>query len=230
MKSSMIVAVVAAVTVLSVSVGFGAFNKEIPDNGKHFNLNIIGVPKNKTADMDGTQGNTIFVPLNKNGEVAHCVINVQRNIANPNKFEVIDRNATDEDGATILVPFENEGDLSYNVYAISLGKPGDVGVYIEASATFVNDTTADLLMTNFTLKRDRGKPTVQNISNIFRASGWIDENDNDTQDAGDTTFNNVWVFNIPTLLSYWWDYYNTDLRHMQVRFYETTSGEWGTVE
>jgi hypothetical protein len=102
-------------------------------------------------------------------------------------------------------------------------------VYVEATAEWADDTTAELLMTEFSLKRETGKPTVLNISNIFRASGWIDLNGNDAQDPTDTTFTNVWVFNIPTLLEYWWDYHNQGLRHMQVRFYQTESGAWTNV-
>ncbi len=231
MKNKMILGGLAVVMVLTLGVTFAAFNKDVPDNGRHFNVEFIGVPKDKKVDMDGTQGNTIFVPLGTDGNVlSTCKIYVQRNTANPDKFEISDRNACDSDGATILVPFENYGDLSYNVYAIALGKPGDIGVYVEATATFTDDTTANLLMTSFTLKRDKGKPNVTNISPIFRASGWIDQNNNDTFDpAVDTTFTNVWVFNVPTLLSYWWDYTANDLRHMQVRFYETTSGSWTNV-
>jgi hypothetical protein len=230
MKRTILLGVVAAVMILSVGVGFAAFNKDIPDNGKHFTVNFIGVPKDKKVDMDNTQGSTIFVPLGKDGNVlTTCKIYVARNTAHPTQFEIVDRNACDADGAKILVPFENYGDLSFNVYAIALGKPGDIGVYVEATAEFTEDTTADLLMTSFELKRDAGKPNVLNISNIFRATGWIDLDGNDIQDPTDTTFTNVWVFNIPTLLSYWWDYTANDLRHMQVRFYETTSGSWTNV-
>src|SRR5256885_6126432 len=32
-------------------------------SGSHYNLNIIGVPKNKTADMTGNDGHRIFVSL-----------------------------------------------------------------------------------------------------------------------------------------------------------------------
>ena len=33
-------------------------------SGSHFNLNIIGVPKDKTADMNNNDGHRIFVQLN----------------------------------------------------------------------------------------------------------------------------------------------------------------------
>src|SRR6266851_7412742 len=33
-------------------------------SGSHYNLNIIGVPKDKTADMNNNDGHRIFVQLN----------------------------------------------------------------------------------------------------------------------------------------------------------------------
>jgi hypothetical protein len=231
MKRAILLGVVAAVMILSVGVGYAAFHKQIDDNGKHFNVNIIGVPNGKTADMDNTNGDTIFVPLDKSGLVAKtCKIYMAANVDDPDRFQIVDRNACDADGAKILVPFEYYGTLSYNVYAISLGKPSEFGVSIEATATFQTNTTADLLMDSVQIEaRQAGKPKVTEISDIFRATGWIDEAGGTAgvYDPGiDIAFNNVWVFNIPTLLEYYWDYTTTDLRHMQLRFYETTSGSW----
>jgi hypothetical protein len=40
-----------------------AFADNGAPGGSHYNLNIIGVPHDKTADMTGTQGHTIFVAL-----------------------------------------------------------------------------------------------------------------------------------------------------------------------
>src|SRR5438445_10399461 len=42
---------------LSIQTGNGA------PSGAHYNLNIIGVPRDKTADMTGDNGHRIFVPL-----------------------------------------------------------------------------------------------------------------------------------------------------------------------
>jgi hypothetical protein len=42
-------------------------------------------------------------------------------------------------------------------------------------------------------------------------------------------FKNVWIFNVPQLVSYFWDYANTDLKLMQVRFYPTVGG-CGTIQ
>src|SRR5262249_31667082 len=81
-----------------------------------------------------------------------------------------------------------------------------------------------LALSSFTVTRDTGKPKRTNISDIFRASGCIDLNASGSCDSGDLQFKNVWIFNIPQLVSYFWDYTNTDLRLMQVRFYPVAGG------
>lgn len=213
---------------LGASPVFAGIGNEIPDKGQHYNLNIIGVPHGKKADMTGSNRHTIFVPLGKNGDIKSCKISVIRNVASPDQFQVLDGNATDGE-AVIAVPFEDYGTLSYNVYATALGKPGgqaDVG----ATVTFEEGTYGDLLMGSFKLKRGRGKPKPVDISDIFRADGWIDVDASGDFDATiDISFNDVWVFNVPTLLDYFWDYGNQGLKLMQVRFYPTTSGSWTNV-
>jgi hypothetical protein len=220
---AVVIAVALMLSLVPVSVAVAGIGSEIEDNGKHYNLNIIGVPKNKTAPMDDSNRHTIFVPVDSRGSVSRQVtIEFMRNPDDPTQFRVKDGNACDDDYALIYVPYETMGDLSYNVYAIALGKPGGNAASVVASVTFAGDTTGTLDMGSFTLKRDKKNPTVLDISNIFRASGTIVYGDGDTQ-----TFNNVWVFNIPDLLQYLWDYDANGLRHMQVRFYETTSGTYG---
>jgi len=226
-------AVVLALTlcVTPVFAGIGKQIKDEGDNGPHYNLNIIGVPHDKTVpDMTGSNRHTIFVRLGEDGTPEHVTINVVRNYANPDKFQVTDGNATDDGEATIAVPFEDYGTLSYNVYATALGKFGGKAKVI-ASVTFDTNTDADLLMGEFELKREKasgngkGKPKVVNISDIFRATGVIDVAP-EGPGPEDITFTNVWVFNVPTLMTYLWDYGNEGLKLMQVRFYETTSGSW----
>lgn len=219
---------ILAVLTLGVSPAFAGIGSDIPDNGTHYNLNIIGVPHGKTADMTDSSRHTIFVPLGANGDVKSCQINVVRNIANPDQFEVLDGNATDG-SATIAVPFQDYGTLSFNVYATALGKLGGQA-NVDATVTFEDGTYASLLMGSFELKRAKGSPKPVDISDIFRASGWIDVDASGTFDPTvDTSFNDVWVFNVPTLLSYFWDYDNQGLKLMQVRFYPTTSGSWTNV-
>src|SRR5262249_34420168 len=58
-------------------------------NGSHYNLNIHGVPKNKTADMTGSDTHSIFVP-----EYGKCKINLFQG-----DFQVLDGNCTDDGSA-----------------------------------------------------------------------------------------------------------------------------------
>ena len=204
---------------------FAGIGNEIPDNGEHYNLNIIGVPHGKKVDMANSNRHTIFVPLGKGGDVKSCRIYVIRNVINPDQFQVLDGNATDGE-ATIAVPFKDYSTLSFNVYATALGKPGGK-VNVDANITFEDGTYGSLLMGSFYLKRDRSKPRPVDISDIFRASGWIDVDESgDFNSDIDMSFDNVWVFNVPTLLEYLWDYDNQGLKLMQIRFYPTTSGSW----
>jgi hypothetical protein len=64
-------------------------------SGYHYNLNIICVPKGKTADMTGTQGHTIFVP---------CEGKTTINLIEGDDFEVLDRNGTDGPASFQLPP------------------------------------------------------------------------------------------------------------------------------
>lgn len=194
-------------------------------SGPHYNLNIIGVPKDKTANMEGTSGHTIFVPLQSGGDVLRTV---KIYYVAGDRFEVLDRNATDGE-ATIMVPSEVGGDLSYNVYAVGLGKPNGNAI-VTANCT-IEDLIGDceLLMGDFTVTRDSkgGKPQRVNITNVFRATGCIDLGGLvGVCDAGDLGFKEVWIFNIAQLTEYFWDVDNNGLKLMQVRFYETTSGEF----
>jgi hypothetical protein len=229
MKKFITAAMLAAVVVITaVSPAFAGIGSEIPDNGEHYNLNIIGVTKDKQVDMTNSNRHTIFVPLGNNGDVKSCKISVVKNLEEPNQFRVLDGNATDG-SATIAVPYTDYGIISYNVYATALGKPGGQ-TDVLPNVTFEDGTYGNLLMGSFELKRDKGKPRPVNITDIFRADGWIDVDASGEFDPEvDTSFSNVWVFNVPTLLDYFWSYDNQGLKLMQVRFYPATSGSWTNV-
>src|SRR5215831_14480046 len=78
----------SAITVLA-QTGNGA------PSGSHYNLNIICVPKGKTADMTGTQGHTIFVSCEGTSKI---------NLIEGADFEVLDRNGTDGSASFQLPP------------------------------------------------------------------------------------------------------------------------------
>ncbi len=242
------VAIVAATLLVGASTDVANAQVGKGLSGAHWNLNIVGVPKDKSASMTGSQRHTIFVPLNSGEDVGRKVkIFYKRNLDNPDKFEVEDGNATDDDEATILVPFEFCGDrqagceelLSFDVYAVGLGKPNGAAI-LTAECTYSLDVVDDggnpnlecedtLLLGTIEIKREKGKPKSENITGIFRVTGCLDLVVDGICDSGDLSFRNIWIFNIEELLEYFWDYDNNGLKLMQIRFYETTSGEIGIV-
>ncbi len=246
MKKSLITLMAVIFVLVLALPALAAFNGMIPETGPHWQVNFIGVDNPKTVNMTDTKRRTVFVPLSGN-----CQINYTW-IPGDLTFQVVDGNAFDKNGATIQVPadstlYDNPDQdvsnlLSYNVYAVALGKPLG-GAVITAHCTYDetvldpnnNKITCDesLLMGSFSLKRTGGKPDtqqVQDITKIFLASGCFDKNDNGVCDTGDYKFSNMWIFNIPFLEDYYWSYDNNGLKLMQVRFYQTTGGTWEVVK
>lgn len=217
---------------------------------KEYQVNIIGVPKDKTADMEGNSGHRIFVPLQSGGDVQRQVKIYMTGDTDPDtaglqcgpNFQVLDANATNDNEATLLVPCEpiEVGDpgVCFSVYATGLGTPGGnakVDVVCEFDDTVVLDpVTEDLCATgevDFDIWRGNGKPVREEITEVFRASGCIDADTTDLLACGDAEediiFSNVWIFNVEQLLYYFWDYDNNGLKVMQVRF--CASEDCGTV-
>lgn len=196
-------------------------------SGPHYNLTIIGVPKDKTADMTSGNGHVLFVPLDTSGNVDGSV---KIYFIPGTEFNVIDANCTDSNGCTIEVPSSELSDICYDVYAVGLGKPnGEAIVNVECTDPVIQGgCTAALLQNTFTVDRTNdgsNKPKRQSISNVFRASGCLDLDLNGTCDL---TFRNVWIFNLPGLVEYFWGYTNNGLKNMQIRFYPTTCGTFAT--
>src|SRR5262245_8430033 len=124
MAIATVLALVLGLTPAMAQVGKGL-------SGPHFQINIIGVPKDKSVDMSNPDRRTIFVPLNNDPALRNIRIFVTGDTdpVTPgtqcgNDFAVLDGNATDDGEATLLVPCQLGGTLSFNVYAVGLGKPG----------------------------------------------------------------------------------------------------------
>lgn len=216
-------------------------------SGWHWNLNIICVPDSNRGGINANEGGTLFVDCDSK-------VDIYYERSEDGKFHILDGNALDDGEATIAVPYEFCEDytnggcedlLSYDVYAVGLGKPGG-GANVDAHCTYdaslgggdgsfeILDENGDastcdgtLLLGSFEIKREKGKPRPQNITDVFRASGCFDGYSGDADgncNGGDLRFRDIWIFNIEELLYYWWEYDNDDLKLMQVRFYPTVSG------
>jgi len=91
-----------------------------PLNGKHFNLNIIGAPKDKNASLDNQQRHTIMVDRNGRTQIY---------MQQGDDFAVIDGDGTDGSARFQL------GAGRYEVYVVALGKPNK-SVVITPEAEF----------------------------------------------------------------------------------------------
>src|SRR5262249_35798725 len=145
------------VTPVSAQVGKGL-------SGPHYNLNFIGVPKDKTVpDMTGSNRHTVFVPLQSGGDVSR---QVKIYYVPGDEFRVIDGNATDDNTAIIQVPGSALSDICFDVYAYALGKPfGNAVVQAECTIDGLLGSCSDALLQNtFSVSRMKGKPKQENIS------------------------------------------------------------------
>jgi len=196
-------------------------------NGAHYNLNIIGVEKNKTADMTDSQRHTIFVAL-KNGDVPSKIYLTR------GEFRVCDGNAFDQAhdcagepigglGAVfqlpcntnlpgdVLVPCSAGESMFYEVWARALGSPKN-NPYATMTTCAYDPIAADVVCSteNVMKIRERGKSTFTNVTNEL-TSLVADIN-------GDTVTERVPLF-YDGLVDWFWQYDNQGLKLMQLRFY-----------
>lgn len=225
MKKTLIFALAFAVP---LTVGFGAVFAGQSETGNgapsgpHYTLNIIGVSNPKNADMDGSSGHRIFVPLRG---LAKIYLTEADGF---NDIEVIDANGTDSDGATFALPNPDpdlDGTTSYSVFVRALGKPGGKAFmqtcYTVAGEPYCADDIAGGVE-QITIERKKGKSTFTNVSKdllyidycvLWDTSGCVN------------------AVQLPLFDSraegYLWEYDNYGLKVAQLRFYEVpTDTPW----
>jgi hypothetical protein len=193
----------AVITHEGEDVSSSTFN-ELKLSGAHFNLNIIGVPKNKSADMTASSGRRIFVDL-----VGKTTINLSQG-----DFAVLDANGTDGT-ASFQLPNpdpDNDGTTTYSVYARALGKPGGSST----TTTCFTDATGETYCSVFSavLVRTKGQQTFTNVSQELLYT-YVDTD-------GDGKLERYPLFS-DALASYYWSYDNAGLKLAQLRFYEVST-------
>jgi hypothetical protein len=173
-------------------------------HGPHYNLNIIGVPKDKTAGMTGNQGHRIFVKLNGKSKIL---------LAEGDDFQVLDANGTDADGAKFQMPDPFPDDdlvAQYTVYARALGTPGG-----QAFMTTCYETETETVCSGevLTLSRAKGSgpPKFRNVSRELLTL-YVDTDFDGVPDTRMGLFDNK-------AYQYFWDYDNHGLKLAQLRFY-----------
>lgn len=192
--------IVAPVAASTGTTGNGA------PSGAHYNLNIIGVSKDKTASMTGSNGQRIFVPLQGKTQI---------DLQEGSSFAVLDANGTDGKALFQLPNPDptNSGTTQYSVWARALGKPkGSSTTTTCASDPTTLDTYCSVY--SMVLLRNNGKSSFTDVSKELLYV-YADLN-------GDGTLERYPLFDT-ALQDYFWSYDNNGLKLAQLRFYNVPS-------
>ena len=192
-----------AAPLVSVATGNGA------PSGPHYNLNIIGVPKGKTADMTGSNGHRIFVKLDGNTKIL---------LQKGDDFSVIDANGTDgtakfqlpDPVTTCTTDAEGITTTCTTAYSVFARAPGNSG----GSATMktcAKDPSDDSTVCSVQILEITQSSKFQNVTKYLLFVYW------DTN--GDGVANNLIPIFDDRLEGYYWDYDNNGLKLLQLRFY-----------
>jgi hypothetical protein len=269
MKMKKLTFAIAGVFIASLIAGTAiAGNGNNGLSGPHWQFNIIGHPKNSDAiSGDSSNGRAIMVPLknaNKSTDL-YCPTDTDINFLDDeaptytdqepagariyfeasDRFEIQDRDATDNDGAKILIPTDAGPNPLYNAAECALCS--DLNGAEQNRCEDIYCEVNQVVIAVDVYVRVLGKPsTCMNINGyayddyqglyfwsgrieLARKAGkatWMNVNDIFTVwwcDAGDCTntsaeisvFNNVFE-------SYFWDILNDGTRLVQVRLYPVT--------
>jgi len=213
--------------VVAATTGNGA------PSGTHYNLNIIGVPHDKTADMNNNNGGRIFVQLFGGDTAGSLAGKTLSQFSKVNKiflvpapagesFQVLDANATDSTGAVFQLPADVS--TTWTVWARALGKPDGFSntttCAMTAGADLVLGTADDeVVCSTATLTMTRTKNAkFQDVSTdlLFITVNVV----TGTTLAGCllTTGTVTLPLFDPCLAGYFWNYDNHGLKLLQLRF------------
>lgn len=155
--------------------------------------------------MTGNQGHRIFVPLMGKTKI----------LLSEGDFQVLDANGTDGSASFRLPSPDPDGDgiTSYSVFARALGKPGGSARIVTCATDPV--TMEEVCSTlSYIAVRNSGKSSFTNVSAelLFIYA----DLDGDGRDERYSLFDD-------RLQDYFWEYDNTGLKLLQLRFYEVVT-------
>lgn len=183
----------------------GAVRGNGAPSGAHYNLNIIGVPKGKTASMTGNNGGRIFMPLTGSSKIM---------LTEGSTFQVLDANGTDG-SASFQCPNpdpDNDGITVYSVWARALGTPGGSATMTTCATDPTTGEDVCSLESYIAVRNSKGgRQTFENVSKDLLYI--YADLDGDGQTERYNLFND-------RLEDYFWQYDNNGLRLLQLRFYE----------
>lgn len=195
-------------------------------SGAHYNLNIIGVKKDKSPNMTGGDGHRIFVDLGAKGTAATTKI-----ILSPGDFQVLDANGTDGTASFQLPNPDPDGDGTtvYSVYVRALGKPGGKATmqscYTDAQT---GDTwcAVDIAGGVQPVTVERTSKGVAKFVNVSKDLLYVDVCLAVDAITGACTSSTVQPLFSDSLDQYYWQYDNEGLKVAQLRFYEVPTVAW----
>jgi len=180
-------------------------------SGPHYNLNIIGVPKEKSADMTDNNGHRIFVKLDGKSKIM---------LREGEEFSVLDANGTDGNGAKFELPpadDDNDGVTEYSVWVRGLGKPGGSANMVTCATetdplTGTDNEVCSVEMYRLTIERTGKRSKFANVSKelLYVYADLV---------GADGVPERYPLF-ADALKDYFWDYDNKGLKLAQFRFYE----------
>jgi len=173
-------------------------------SGAHYNLNLIGVPKNKTADLTGNNGGRIFIYYEGSTDI----------LLREGAYQVLDANGTDGSAAFQLPnPDDGEGQLAYSVWIRPVAGKGSISF----QSCFTETSTGSTWCYAGSL--------VQNLSKTNKFS---DVSRDLLQVCADTDPTTGVDLNLVPLFSdlgqdYFWHVDNDGMRNVQMRFYDLST-------
>jgi len=226
MRTTYYLAAALAAATSPMAASFGQTGNGAP-SGTHYNLNIIGVSHNKSPNMNQASGNVIFAALGTDNAYVTTKI-----LLSPGEFHVLDKNGTDGVASFQLPGPDLSGSFTYTVWARALGKPGGHSTIKTCADTLGSGLTGIDAGTicsteNEVFLRTKGKQSFRNVTTALTTITF----DLDvalfptlatclglTQTTGTVTVR-VSLFN-PCLENFLWQYDNSGLKLLQLRFYE----------
>lgn len=192
----------------SLGAGAPSFGTGLPGNPSTalYKFNMIGVSNPKDVSLTGDNGKRMFVLLN-----GHSTINLKEG----DTFDILDANATDQDGGLFQLPDpdpDNTGTTWYGVYVRTVGTPGGKANLTSCVQGTVDGTTGTFCSVDtIQVERATGKPKTYNVSKQLLTT-CVDTDGDGICDK------RIFLFD-DSGLSYWWSYDNNGVRVAQFYFF-----------
>lgn len=172
--------------------------------GAHFNLNIIGVPKEKNGDVWDNDGHRIFVKL--------WGADTKIWLVQGDSFNVIDPQGTDGSATLQLMdPYPGTTTTAvYKIYVRALGKPGGSAIMTSGFVDELGNYWYSLESVSLIRTKAGAKFTDKTLelTTIYV----------DTTDDGIANPVRYYLFD-NALWNYFWNYDNNGLKLLQIRIY-----------